>query len=140
MDGFNVKWGRDVEDTKNGQKEGKFIWYGTHPSTPRARVLVAGKTAKVRTSGPSLTSSISTPGDMPASSRTPPYQPKVPASSNCVTYTSSAIYTALQSNCIESLDSTLATDSSTITQPSQVTVSRNLRPSASTRVYWIPRL
>ena len=28
-DGFKVKWGRDVEDTKNGQKEGKFIWYGT---------------------------------------------------------------------------------------------------------------
>ena len=30
-DGFKVKWGRDVEDTKNGQKEGKFIWYGTIP-------------------------------------------------------------------------------------------------------------
>ena len=28
-DGFKVKWGRDVEDMKNGQKEGKFIWYGT---------------------------------------------------------------------------------------------------------------
>ena len=28
-DGFKVKWGRDMEDTKNGQKEGKFIWYGT---------------------------------------------------------------------------------------------------------------
>ena len=28
-DGFMVKWGRDVEDTRNGQKEGKFIWYGT---------------------------------------------------------------------------------------------------------------
>jgi len=28
-DGFKVKWGRDVEDTKDGQKEGKFIWYGT---------------------------------------------------------------------------------------------------------------
>jgi hypothetical protein len=28
-DGFMVKWGRDLEDTKNGQKEGKFIWYGT---------------------------------------------------------------------------------------------------------------
>jgi len=24
-----VKWGRDVEDTRGGQKEGKFIWYGT---------------------------------------------------------------------------------------------------------------
>ena len=30
-DGFKVKWGRDVEDTKNGQKEGKFIWYGSIP-------------------------------------------------------------------------------------------------------------
>jgi len=28
-DGFKVKWGRDVEDTKDGQKEGKFVWYGT---------------------------------------------------------------------------------------------------------------
>ena len=28
-DGFKFKWGRDMEDTKNGQKEGKFIWYGT---------------------------------------------------------------------------------------------------------------
>ena len=28
-DGFKVKWGKDLEDTKNGQKEGKFIWYGT---------------------------------------------------------------------------------------------------------------
>jgi len=28
-DGFKVKWGRDMEDTKDGQKEGKFIWYGT---------------------------------------------------------------------------------------------------------------
>jgi len=28
-DGFKVKWGRDLEDTKNGQKEGKFIWFGT---------------------------------------------------------------------------------------------------------------
>ena len=28
-DGFKVKWGRDVEDTRDGQKEGKFIWYGT---------------------------------------------------------------------------------------------------------------
>jgi len=27
-DGFKVKWGRDVEDTKDGQKEGRFIWYG----------------------------------------------------------------------------------------------------------------
>ena len=30
-DGFKVKWGRDVEDTKDGQKEGKFVWYGTIP-------------------------------------------------------------------------------------------------------------
>ena len=30
-DGFKIKWGRDVEDTENGQKEGKFIWYGTIP-------------------------------------------------------------------------------------------------------------
>ena len=30
-DRFKVKWGRDAEDTKNGQKEGKFIWYGTIP-------------------------------------------------------------------------------------------------------------
>ena len=30
-DGFKVKWGKDLEDTKNGQKEGKFIWYGTIP-------------------------------------------------------------------------------------------------------------
>jgi len=28
-DGFRVKWGKDVEDTKGGQKDGKFIWYGT---------------------------------------------------------------------------------------------------------------
>ena len=28
-DGFKVKWGRDVEETKDGKKEGKFIWYGT---------------------------------------------------------------------------------------------------------------
>jgi len=30
-DGFKVKWGRDLEDTTNGQKEGKFIWYGEIP-------------------------------------------------------------------------------------------------------------
>jgi len=29
IDGFKVKWGGDVEDTKDGQKEGRFIWYGT---------------------------------------------------------------------------------------------------------------
>jgi len=27
-DGFKVKWGKDLEETKNGKKEGKFIWYG----------------------------------------------------------------------------------------------------------------
>ena len=31
-DGFKVKWGSDLEQTRNGKKEGKFIWYGTiHP-------------------------------------------------------------------------------------------------------------
>jgi len=31
-DGFKVKWGRDLEQTENGKKEGKFVWYGTiHP-------------------------------------------------------------------------------------------------------------
>ena len=28
-DGFKVRWGRDLEETKNGKKEGKFIWSGT---------------------------------------------------------------------------------------------------------------
>ena len=28
-DGFKVRWGRDVEQTKNGKKEGKFVWSGT---------------------------------------------------------------------------------------------------------------
>ena len=28
-DGFKVKWGRDLEQTKNGKKEGQFIWSGT---------------------------------------------------------------------------------------------------------------
>ena len=27
-DGFKVKWGKDMEDTRGGQKEGKFVWYG----------------------------------------------------------------------------------------------------------------
>ena len=27
--GFKVKWGRDVEDTRDRQKEGKLIWFGT---------------------------------------------------------------------------------------------------------------
>ena len=27
-DGFKVKWGKDLEATANGQKEGMFIWYG----------------------------------------------------------------------------------------------------------------
>ena len=30
-DGFRVKWGKDLEDTRNGQKEGKFIWHGSIP-------------------------------------------------------------------------------------------------------------
>lgn len=30
-DGFKVKWGRDLEQTKDGKKEGKFIWYGIIP-------------------------------------------------------------------------------------------------------------
>jgi len=30
-DGFKVKWGKDLEDTVNGQKEGNFIWYGVIP-------------------------------------------------------------------------------------------------------------
>jgi hypothetical protein len=40
-DGFKVKWGRDIEDTKNGQKEGKFIWYGTIP--PREEVVLVSE-------------------------------------------------------------------------------------------------
>ena len=28
-DGFKFKWGTDLEQTKNGKKEGKFIWSGT---------------------------------------------------------------------------------------------------------------
>ena len=40
-DEFKVKWGRDVEDTRNGQKEGKFIWYGTIP--PGEEVVLISK-------------------------------------------------------------------------------------------------
>jgi len=40
-DGFKVKWGRDMEDTKNGQKEGKFIWYGT--ITPGEEVVLVSE-------------------------------------------------------------------------------------------------
>ena len=40
-DGFKVKWGRDVEDTGNGQKEGKFVWYGTIP--PGEEVALASE-------------------------------------------------------------------------------------------------
>ena len=29
--GFKVEWGRDVEDTKYGQKEEKFIWCRSIP-------------------------------------------------------------------------------------------------------------
>ena len=39
-DGFTVRWGRDVEDTKNGKKEGKFIWCGTIPPSEEV-VLVS---------------------------------------------------------------------------------------------------
>ena len=28
-DGFKVKWGMDLDQAKNGKKEGKFIWSGT---------------------------------------------------------------------------------------------------------------
>ena len=38
-DGSKVKWGRDSEDPKNGQKEGEFILYGT--ISPGEEVLVS---------------------------------------------------------------------------------------------------
>lgn len=38
-DGSKVKWGRDPEDTKNGQNEGKFILYRT--ISPSEGVLVS---------------------------------------------------------------------------------------------------
>ena len=28
-DGFKVKWGTDMNETKDGKKSGKFIWYGS---------------------------------------------------------------------------------------------------------------
>lgn len=28
-DGFKIKWGTDVDETKDGKKTGKFIWHGT---------------------------------------------------------------------------------------------------------------
>ena len=28
-DGFKVKWGTDVDETKDGKKSGRFIWHGT---------------------------------------------------------------------------------------------------------------
>jgi hypothetical protein len=40
-DGFMVKWGRDLEDTKNGRKDGKFIWYGT--ISPGEEVVLVSK-------------------------------------------------------------------------------------------------
>ena len=40
-DGFKVKWGRDLEETKNGKKEGKFIWYGT--SSPGEEVVLVSE-------------------------------------------------------------------------------------------------
>lgn len=30
-DGFKVKWGRDLEYTRKGGKEGRYIWYGSIP-------------------------------------------------------------------------------------------------------------
>ena len=39
-DGFKVKWGTDLEQTKDGKKEGKFIWYGTIPPSEEV-VLVS---------------------------------------------------------------------------------------------------
>ena len=38
-DGFTVKWGRDLEATRSGDKEGKFIWYGA--ISPGEVVLVS---------------------------------------------------------------------------------------------------
>jgi len=40
-DGFKVKRGRDMEDTKDGQKEGKFIWFGT--ISPGKEVVLVSK-------------------------------------------------------------------------------------------------
>ena len=40
-DEFKVKWGRDVEDTRNCLKEGKFIWFGTIP--PGEEVVLVSK-------------------------------------------------------------------------------------------------
>jgi len=40
-DGFKVKWGRDLEQTKNGKKEGKFIWFGT--ISPGEEVVLTSK-------------------------------------------------------------------------------------------------
>ena len=38
-DEFKVKWSGDLEQTENGKKEGKFIWYGTiHPGEEVALV------------------------------------------------------------------------------------------------------
>lgn len=28
-DGFKVKWGADMDETKEGKKSGKFIWFGS---------------------------------------------------------------------------------------------------------------
>ena len=40
-DGFKVKWGRDLEETKGANKEGKFIWYGT--ISPGEEVVLVSK-------------------------------------------------------------------------------------------------
>ena len=41
-DGFKVKWGTDLEQTKNGKKEGKFIWHGTFLPVRRSFWLASG--------------------------------------------------------------------------------------------------
>ena len=40
-DGFKVKWGTDVDETKDGKKSGKFIWYGT--INPGKEVVLVSK-------------------------------------------------------------------------------------------------
>ena len=38
-DGFEVKWGRGLEETRGGDKEAKFTWYGS--ISPGEIVLVS---------------------------------------------------------------------------------------------------
>ena len=40
-DGFKIKWGTDVDETKDGKKSGKFIWYGT--IDPGKEVILVSK-------------------------------------------------------------------------------------------------